>query len=93
TKVTKNNQITEEYTYDNQGNKLEAMIDGVSIKYSYNFDDELINSINQNTNEQTLYSYNSIGQLIQKQNTKGVTQYSYDIFGNLKEVNLPNGDS
>ncbi len=39
------------------------------------------------------YQYNALGQLTQKTTPSGTETYDYDVFGNLRSVNLANGDT
>ena len=83
-KVTKDGNIVEEYSYDENSNRISAKINGKNINATYNQEDQLTSYNNTN------YTYDKNGNLIKKQNDTNQTIYSYDDFNNLKAVTLPN---
>jgi RHS repeat-associated protein len=83
TKVTKNNQAVEQYTYDQQGNRVSSTVNGATTTASYNSDDELT------TYGANSYTYDSDGYLKTKTDTQGITTYTYGTLGELREVKLP----
>ncbi len=85
TKVIKNNQTVEEYTYDANGNRISAKIYGKNYRGVYNPDDQLV--INYGSGN---YIYDKDGYLIQKNSCDGTTEYTYDTFGELTSVTTPN---
>jgi RHS repeat-associated protein len=85
TKVTKNNQAVEQYTYDAQGNRISSTVNGAPTTASYNNDDELI------TYGANSYTHDTDGYLKTKTDTQGTTTYTYGTLGELKTVSLSNG--
>jgi RHS repeat-associated protein len=78
-----NRQTIEQYSYDEQGNRVAATVYGKSVIASYNDDDELI------AYGDRLYSYNADGFLLSKTTPEGVTKYAYGALGELRSVTLP----
>jgi RHS repeat-associated protein len=77
------------YRYDKNGNRISAVIaGGGGTLGTYDAQDRLI------TYGTLTYTYTANGELQTKTNSAGggVTHYTYDLFGNLKRVDLPNGD-
>jgi RHS repeat-associated protein len=85
TTVTKDNQVVESYTYDNNGNRISATVDGVTTTAYYTLDDQT-EVYGDNT-----YTYDQDGQLISKQSSSGTTTYSYNTYGALTDVTLEDG--
>ena len=83
TSVSKNNQEVENYTYDNNGNRLSATVNGVSTQASYTLDDNL-EVYGDNT-----YLYDTDGYLTQKTTPNETTTYSYGTMGELLSVVTP----
>ncbi len=83
-KVTKDGNVVEEYSYDENSNRINAKINGKNINANYNSEDQLTSYNN------TTYTYDKNGNLIKKQNDTNQTIYTYDEFNNLKAVTLPN---
>jgi RHS repeat-associated protein len=83
TTVTTDGTVMAVYTYDANGNRLDA--DGVTA--TYDGQDRLL-SHGTNT-----YSYTANGELTRKTDisTNQVTQFGYDVLGNLTSVTLPDG--
>ena len=83
TKVNKDNQEVESYTYDANGNRASATVNGTSITASYTLDDNLV-VYGDNT-----YSYDDDGYLQTKTTPDGTTTYSYGTMGELLSVTTP----
>ncbi len=83
TQVQKDGSTTEQYTYDNNGNRASATINGETTTASYTLDDQL-EVYGQNT-----YLYDEDGYLTEKTTPEGTTTYSYGTLGELKEVSTP----
>lgn len=81
TDVSTNGVASNHYTYDSNGNRLSLN----STTATYDAQDRI--SQYGNTN----YTFDANGNLTQKQNGTDVTKYQYDDFGQLAQVNLPNG--
>ncbi len=84
--VTQNGAVSEQYSYDSNGNRLTANIatKGATTG-SYDEQDRLL-QYGANT-----YSYTANGELLSKTSNGTVTQYEYDVLGNLRGVQLPDG--
>ncbi|RLA58901.1 MAG: hypothetical protein DRQ78_11290 [Epsilonproteobacteria bacterium] len=81
--VQKNNVITETYTYDANGNRATATVQGISTTASYTLDDNLV-VYGDNT-----YRYDEDGYLEEKVTPEGSTTYSYGTLGELRQVTTP----
>jgi RHS repeat-associated protein len=79
---------TASYAYDSNGNRISVTTASGTTSGSYDAQDRLL-SYGAYT-----YTHGANGELATKTNTVtgGVTAYQYDVFGNLKRVDLPNGD-
>jgi len=85
-KVIQNGAVTEEYSYDGNGNRLSAVTaTHGSVTGSYDEQDRLLQYAG-NT-----YSYTANGELLSKTSNGATTQYQYDVLGNLRSVQLPDG--
>jgi RHS repeat-associated protein len=85
-KVTQNGAVTEQYSYDGNGNRLSAITaTHGSVTGSYDEQDRLLQYAD-NT-----YSYTANGELLSKTSNGATTQYQYDVLGNLRSVKLPDG--
>lgn len=85
-KVTQNGAVTEQYSYDGNGNRLSAVTaTHGNVTGSYDEQDRLLQYAG-NT-----YSYTANGELLSKTSTGATTQYQYDVLGNLRSVQLPDG--
>ncbi|MEJ2497366.1 MAG: hypothetical protein P8Y43_07840, partial [Sulfurovaceae bacterium] len=80
TEVYKNGRVVEKYTYDPNGNRASATINGITTTASYTLDDQLV-VYGNNT-----YAYDDDGYLSQKTTPDGVTSYTYGTLGELREV-------
>lgn len=84
------------YVYDKCGNLLREDIDGVSaVEYAYNAEGKLVIGINNETNEQTAYSYNALGMMVS--NTKTYQSIEASILEELDtdilpEISLPDSE-
>ncbi|QFR48818.1 DUF5011 domain-containing protein [Sulfurimonas lithotrophica] len=85
TTVTKDNQTVENYTYDKNGNRVSATINGVTTTAYYTLDDQT-EVYGDNT-----YTYDEDGQLVSKQSSLGTTTYTYNTYGTLTGVTLEDG--
>ena len=83
TNVKKDNQEVETYTYDANGNRATATINGTSISASYTLDDNLV------VYGDNSYSYDDDGYLQTKTTPEGTTTYSYGTRGELLSVTTP----
>ena len=83
TAVSKNNQEVENYTYDNNGNRLQAIVNSVTTQASYTLDDNL-EVYGDNT-----YSYDADGYLVEKVTPNETTTYTYNTLGALTSVTTP----
>ncbi len=84
------------YVYDKCGNLLREETDGVSaVEYAYNAEGKLVIGINNETNEQTAYSYNALGMMVS--NTKTYQSIEASILEELDtdilpEISLPDSE-
>jgi RHS repeat-associated protein len=83
--VKKNNVLTADYTYDNNGNRLSYTGAGPATNGTYDDQDRLTQY------GTTAYAYTANGELTTKTAGAQVTTYQYDVMGNLKKVTLPGG--
>jgi RHS repeat-associated protein len=83
--VKQNGVVTEAYSYDGNGNRLTAQTENSVTNGSYDEQDRLIQYSN-NT-----YNYTTNGELLSKNNNGEITQYRYDLLGNLRSIQLPEG--
>ena len=83
--VTRNGVIVESYTYDANGNRTSFTGPSGTINATYDDQDRLL------TYGSASYSYTAAGELSQKVEGMDTTRYEYDEFGNLVEVELPDG--
>lgn len=81
--VRKDSVIVEEYSYDNNGNRATATVDGTSITASYTLDDNLV------VYGDNSYRYDEDGYLEEKVTSEGTTTYAYGTLGELREVVTP----
>ena len=81
--VIKDKKVVEQYSYDANGNRASATVNGVSTTASYTLDDQLV-VYGDNT-----YRYDDDGYLMEKITPEGTTTYSYGTMGELKEVITP----
>ena len=85
-KVTQDGAVTEQYTYDDNGNRLSAnTATHGAVNGSYDEQDRLL-QYGGNT-----YTYTANGELLNKTSNGATTQYNYDVLGNLRSVQLPDG--
>lgn len=85
TEVVRNGTPIASYTYDANGNRLSATIEGATIQATYDEQDRLIQY------GDTGYSYTDAGDLASKTTDSQTTSYQYDELGNLMTVTLPGG--
>ncbi|EDN71249.1 Rhs family protein [Beggiatoa sp. PS] len=84
--VTQNGVVTEQYSYDANGNRLTAnTATHGTVNGSYDEQDRLL-QYGSNT-----YTYTANGELLSKTSNGATTQYNYDVLGNLRSVQLPDG--
>jgi len=83
TEVKERRNVVESYTYDANGNRQSATVNGTTVTVSYTLDDNLI-VYGQNT-----YTYDEDGYLQTKTTPNGTTTYTYGTLGELKEVITP----
>jgi RHS repeat-associated protein len=85
--VTKDGAVVESYSYDANGNRITADVNGTVSQGYYDLQDRLTKYGN------TTYSYTPSGDLASKTDASGTATYSYDFYGNLTNVVLPDGTS
>ncbi len=85
--VTENSALTEDYVYDDNGNRISSTVRGQSRAATYDAQDRLL------TLGDTSCSYNDYGDLVQKTTPGGVTRFTYDGLGNLRSAVLPSGNN
>jgi RHS repeat-associated protein len=83
--VRRNNVPVEAYTYDANGNRTSAIINGVTSSATYDNQDRLL------TYGNATYAYNANGDLNSRTQGGQITTYDYDEMGNLLGVALPDG--
>jgi RHS repeat-associated protein len=83
--VQKDGIVTEAYTYDANGNRASATVNGTTKTASYTLDDRL-EVYGDNT-----YYYDEDGYLSEKTAPEGTTTYIYGTLGELRSVTLPDG--
>jgi YD repeat-containing protein len=76
-------RLVESYSYDSNGNRASATVNGTTVTASYTLDDNLV-VYGQNT-----YTYDEDGYLQEKVTPEGTTTYTYGTLGELKEVVTP----
>jgi len=76
-------QGCETYTYDNNGNRASATVNGTSITASYTLDDNLV------VYGDNSYLYDDDGYLKEKTTPQGTTTYTYGTRGELLSVTTP----
>ncbi len=77
------------YTYDNVGNRLAQIKDGVTTTYIYNNRDQLTNETS--TLNVIDYTYDASGRMHTKTDNTGVTTYNWIDEERLEKVTTPNG--
>lgn len=75
--------ITEQYSYDSNGNRLSADTATGFVEGSYDEQDRFTQY------GDTIYEYTTNGELRSKNTGDVVIKYEYDVFGNLRTVELP----
>jgi RHS repeat-associated protein len=84
--VSEDGNVISSYSYDLNGNRTSASVNGTQVSTTYDAQDQL-------TAYGTIsYTYNPQGQLVSEtdSSTGNTTTFTYDVLGNLKAVNLPN---
>jgi len=81
--VKKGKKVVENYTYDANGNRVEATVYGVTTQASYTLDDSL-EVYGNNT-----YRYDADGYLVEKTTPQESTSYTYNTLGALTSVTTP----
>jgi len=84
--VKQDDVVVEAYTYDDNGNRLSANTKSGSVIGNYDDQDRLTQYGN------ATYIYTENGELRRKDENGQVTEYNYDVLGNLRSVQLPNGN-
>lgn len=74
--VRQDGQITATYSYDANGNRSSGV---------YDAQDRLL------SDGTASFTYTANGELLTRTDATGVTTYNYDVFGNLRQVELPDG--
>jgi RHS repeat-associated protein len=83
-RVYENSTLASEYTYDANGNRLTAP--GLSSPPTYDDQDRLL------AYGGLAFTYTANGELLSRTVGASTTSYTYDAVGNLRAVELPNGD-
>lgn len=83
--VRRDGSATENYTYDDNGNRLTFTDTGGTVTATHDDQDRLI------TNGAATYAYNAHGELVTKTAGAETTTYAYDSLTNLVSVTLPDG--
>ena len=85
--VERDGVLASEYSYDDNGNRVGATIDGASVMGTYDAQDRLVGYGDYT------YDFTANGELATRTNTTASqsTSYVYDAFGNLRQVTLPSG--
>jgi RHS repeat-associated protein len=85
TAVERNGTLVVQYTYDTNGNRLDASGEAGLVTATYDDQDRLL------TYGPTSYTYTANGELATKTTAGQTTSYAYDTLGNLIAVTKPNG--
>jgi RHS repeat-associated protein len=85
-KVWRNDTLISTYTYDANGNRVDARFISRTDSGTYDAQDRMLQYGNAS------YVYSKNGELQKKIENTDTTQYTYDYFGNLTTVIMPNGD-
>ncbi|MCK5524937.1 MAG: hypothetical protein KAI83_17560, partial [Thiomargarita sp.] len=80
--VTEDGAVTNEYSYDSNGNRLSADTSNGFFEGSYDEQDRLVQY------GDTVYKYTKNGELKSKDSGGVSTEYEYDVLGNLRTVTL-----
>ena len=80
--VKRNNTTIEQYTYDDNSNRINSIVNNIQASSSYTLDDQIEVYAN-NT-----YTYDEDGYLKQKVTPINTTNYTYLELGELKEVSI-----
>lgn len=85
--VARNGALSSAYSYDPNGNRIDALTPAhpASISATYDAQDRLLSYGG------ATFTYTANGELRTKTETGAVTTYSYDALGNLRFVQLPDG--
>ena len=83
--VRENGVPTEAYTYDANGNRLQATTSAGTVTGTYDAQDRLL------TYGATAFEYTRNGELTARIEGADTTHYTYDVLGNLLEVALADG--
>ncbi|MFK5976345.1 MAG: RHS repeat-associated core domain-containing protein, partial [Sulfurovum sp.] len=75
--------VVEKYSYDNNGNRASATVNGITTTGNYTLDDQL------EVYGNNAYRYDDDGYLIEKITPDGTTTYDYGTLGELKSVTSP----
>jgi RHS repeat-associated protein len=81
--VLKNDEEVESYTYDANGNRLQATVHGVTTTASYTLDDNL------EVYGDVTYRYDEDGYLVEKVTPDATTTYTYNTLGALTSASTP----
>ncbi|BBG66160.1 Rhs family protein [Hydrogenimonas sp.] len=84
-KVYRNGTLSESYTYDADGNRIEATVNNKTYT-AHSAPDDRLEVYGDNT-----YRYDEDGYLTEKNTPEGAVTYGYNILGALTEVKLPDG--
>jgi RHS repeat-associated protein len=83
--VYENGIVVSQYEYDDNGNRLSAVVDGVSVVATYDDQDRL------STYGNRTYTYDPLGNVATVTEGSQVTAYTFDSSSQLRAVTLPSG--
>jgi YD repeat-containing protein len=89
--VTKNGALISHYEYDLNGNRNISTISGLTVTYTHDDQDRLLQAAGPSPQAPVEYTYTANGELRTKTVGTDTTTYDYDVQGNLMGVTLPNG--
>lgn len=84
-RVDKNGVMTSQYSFDGNGNRISMITNGQTVAALFDNQDRI------QQQGPTQYIFNSEGELQQKIKGTNITKYQYGLFGQLRSVQLPNG--
>ncbi len=84
--VERDSLNVESYSYDDNGNRTNATVNGIVTASTHDDQDRLL------TYGATTFTHNGAGDLQAKNNSGEITSYQYDQIGNLLSVTLPGGN-
>ena len=85
--VLKNGALSEDYLYDDNGNRTASTVRGQSRSATYDAQDRLL------ALGDVSYTYNENGDLTAKTSPSGTAFFLYDALGNLRSATRPSGET